>query len=255
MENLNNTSRIGRKGYRIVFLLSLSISLLFECLIFIYTQINKIDFVLKQDFRVMAIKSADGDESKIYEDLKKINGVKSVNFVPSSEILKKIELEDKELYYSISSLGKKPVPDIYELEVDDYALGNMDSFVDNLLKLKGVEDVKYKILESYAIMHFSFYSNFVSVVLSLLILTLSLLVLMGIMHVGISNFFSSLKNALKWFFSGVLGSLCAIFFVYVVIYPVKFLSPIWQWPDYSWHFLITIFSGLIGWVFYQWKKS
>jgi len=75
------------------------------------------------------------------------------------------------------------------------------------------------------------------------------------MHVGVANFFGSVRNSFKWFSAGALGSVCAVFFTYTIVYPVKYLSPVWEWPSVAWHVFLVLSCGLLGWVLYQWKES
>lgn len=245
----------SKKGYRIIFLLSLAFAVLFECLIFMHSQVKKIESLLKSDFRIILVKSSAEKKEAVLEKVSALKGVKSAVFVSSQETMEKIKQDDRELYYSLSAVGRNPVPDIIEVELEDAALGDLENFTGEALKINGVEDVKYKILESYAIIHFSFYSNFLSVIISLTLLVSILILFTGMAHAGFSNFFTSLKSSMKWFSAGLLGAACAIFFVYLVIYPVKYLSPVWAWPAYWWHAVVAAICGLFGWVFYQWKKS
>lgn len=244
-----------KKGYRIIFLTAIVFSVLFECLIFMRSQVMRIEGILRDDFRVVLVLSSSHSRETILEKVYALKGIKKAQLVYSWQTMERIKQEDKELYYSLSAVGKNPVPDIIEVELEDAILGNLESFAEEAMKIKGVDDVKYKLLEAYAIIHFSFYSSFLSVITSLALLVSSLIVFTGIAHVGFLGFFSSLKNSMKWFSSGFLGATCAIFFVYIVIYPVKYLSPIWAWPSNWWHLFVAVICGLFGWVFYQWKKS
>lgn len=244
-----------KKGYRIIFLTSLLFAVLFECLIFMRSQIMKIEKLLREDFRVVLVLSSSDKKETVLEKVYALKGVKKAEIITSSQTLDRIKQEDKELYYSLSAVGRNPVPDIIEADLEDAALGNLETFSEEAIKIKGVEDVKYKLLEAYAIIHFSFYSNFLSVIISLTLLISALIVFTGIAHAGFTGFFSSLRNSMKWFSSGLLGAVCAVCFVYLVIYPVKYLSPVWAWPSYWWHFLLAAMCGLFGWVLYQWKKS
>ncbi len=244
-----------KKGYRIIFLTALLFAVLFECLIFMRSQLMKIESILRDDFRIVLVLSPSEKKETVLEKVYALKGIKKAELVLSSQTMERIKQEDKELYYSLSAVGKNPVPDIIEAELEDAALGNLESFAEEAMKVKGVDDVKYKLLEAYAIIHFSFYSNFLSVIISLALLVSALIVFTGIAHAGFGNFFSSLRNSMKWFSSGFFGAACAVFFVYIVIYPVKYLSPVWSWPSHWWHLLLSVICGLLGWVFYQWKKS
>jgi len=76
---------------------------------------------------------------------------------------------------------------------------------------------------------------------------------MGIINRGIMNFFHFDLASFKGFLAGLFGSIVSVIVFYAIIYPVKYLSPIWQWPPLYIHLLMIISCGLIGWVLYKWK--
>ena len=41
---------------------------------------------------------------------------------------------------------------------------------------------------------------------------------------------------------------------YAVAYPVKYLSPLWVWPNPFWQVGVIVSGALLGWVLFQWKN-
>lgn len=243
-----------KKGYRIVFLVVFILALFFETLLFLATQVDNIKKLIENDFRIVLVTAKNKDIKAIKDSLAKIKGVKNIYYIPADETLQKIKSSDKELYASLANVGHSAVPDIIELEVDYTILSKIENFIDEVIKIDGIIDIKYKMLEAYALTHFSFYSNFISVVFSISYFVFAFLIVMGIMHCGIKNFFSSIRDSFKWFGAGFLGGLFAVVFFYFIVYPVKYLTPVWQWPSIFNHIAIVISCGLIGWVLHQWKN-
>lgn len=243
-----------KKGYRIVFLASLLFTSFFETILFIFFQVDGIKKMLNDDFAVV-VAVADAKSQDVIKKLEGNKFVKSMNYRSKDEILDELKKDDEELYLSVSSVNKNPIPDIIKLKIKDEYLGNIDKIVDSISNIDGIIDIRYKPDEIVAIMHVNFYYNFFFVTIVFSILIVSLIIFMGILHVGVSNFFDSVKESLKWFLDGVMGSSVAIFFVYIIVYPVKYISPFWHWPSVFWHLLSLLSGGFLGWVLYQWKKN
>lgn len=245
---------IKRKGYRIVFLMAFLFSIYTSAILFLYFQAKTISSFLTNDFRII-VSLTDNASPDIENKINSIKGVKNSVKVSSQTLLKKLELEDKELYFSIKSLAKNLVPDIIEIELDLMYLGNVENIVNEISKINGVLDVRYRPDEIVAIMHSEFYSRFLFFVFGMSFIVIFLLVLFSVIHTGISNFWVSLTESSKWFFNGVLGGLIGIVFVYIILLPMKNITPLWSW--FKWYYSLTILlsCGFIGWVFYQWKKD
>jgi len=244
-----------KKGYRIVFLATLIFGIYFETIIFFYIQSNKISELLLKDFKVIVALKNQPDIEKITSQISQIIGIKQVKYIKSEESIKKIENEDKELYLSIKSMPLNPVPDIITLDIDPAFMGNINSIVDKVSTINGVSDIRYKPDEIIAIMHTIFYSKFLFLVIGATVVIISMTFLLAIIQVGASNFFTSLVESFKWFLNGMFGSVVSIIFVYIIIYPTKYISPLWEWPCALWHLIILLSGGIMGWVLHQWKKN
>lgn len=243
-----------RKGYRIVFLISFLFSIYTSSILFIYFQSKIINKFLLEDFRIVAAIS----NKKIEETVSKISqikGIKAVNFVSSQELLKRLEEEDRELYLAVKSFSTNPVPDVAEIEVDDMYFGAVDNIVDNLSRIDGITDIRYRPDELVAIMHSEFYIRFLMFVLTMSFFVIFLMIIFSLIHAGLNGFIFSVAESFKWFLNGILGGVSGIFFIYVIVLPLKKITPFWKWFEWYYIVIVVISCGFIGWVFYQWKKD
>lgn len=243
-----------RKGYRIVFLITFLFSIYTTSILFLYFQSKTINRFLSNDFRIIvAIK--DGVKDDIVSKVANIKGVKSCKRVSSDDLMSKLEKEDKELYFSIRSLSKNPIPDVVEVEIDSMYLGGIDNIVDEISKVSGISDIRYRPDEIVAIMHTEFYSRFLLFVFGMGFVVIFLMIIFSIIHAGISGFWASVVESSKWFLNGIAGSAVGIGFVYIILLPIKNITPLWNWFEWYYSFAIILSCGFIGWVFYQWKKD
>ena len=245
---------LRRKGYRIVFLITFLFSIYTATIIFLYFQSKKINRFLSDDFRVV-VSLLDKAPQDILSRISSIRGVKSYKKVLSSELMSQLEKEDRDLYLSVKSLAKNPIPDIVEVEVDPLYLWGIDSIVDEISKIPGVGEIRYRPDEIAAIIHTEFYSRFLLFVFGMGFVVIFLMILFSIIHVGFSGFFSSVIESSKWFLNGLAGSLLGVVFVYIILMPIKNITPLWSWFDWYYSFAVIISGGFIGWVFYQWKRD
>ena len=59
----------------------------------------------------------------------------------------------------------------------------------------------------------------------------------------------------QWLLSGGGGAGLAALTAYAVVYPVKYLSPVWVWPNPVWQAVLLVCGSLLGWVLCQWKNA
>ena len=248
----------GRKGYRVVFLLAFSAGLSAELLLFFRAQMNQIALILKDDFRIVAVKNERGKEtvSEVENGLKNIQGTLSAVFVDKEARLKKLKDDDPELVSSALAVGGNPLPDTWEIKLKEETLGGVDLWTEAAWKVPGVADIKYKPLEAYAILHALFYAHLITlgfyaaacafVLMSVMILTY---------RKTPSGLFCALKKDRIWFAGGAAGAGLSTIAAYGLIYPVKYLSPLWVWPGPLWHAAVAAAGGLGAWVLCQWKNE
>ena len=212
--------------------------------------------MLKDDFRIIFVKS---EKTKLSIDditgnLEKLEGVKEVVYIGRGERLKELSESDSDFSEIVTLLGRNPIPDTFEIILDEALLGDLESWIATAWKTEGISDIKYKPLEGYVILHTLFYSHFIFISFIIVILALIIMAIMVLMykfnsHKVLQNF----KRDIRWFLAGSLGSCAAVFASYVIVYPIKYLSPIWSWPSPLWHILIIFFGGFMAWTIHQWK--
>ncbi|MBI4801207.1 MAG: hypothetical protein HY796_01670 [Elusimicrobia bacterium] len=247
-----------RKGYRVVFLIVFAGALMAEALLFMRAQVREIALILKEDFRIVIVKSEKGKPAPaaMEEALRALAGTKDVVFISKADRLKKLKEEDPELVGTVMSLGVNPMPDTFEAELEEDALGNLNAWVGPAWKVPGVADIKYKPLEAYAILHALFYGHYISVALALAFFSLALMALMTLVYRNSpANFMESVKKDRNWFFTGLGAGAIAVALSYALVYPVKDLSPLWLWPDPSTQAAIIAAGGFSAWVIFQWKNT
>ena len=250
--------KTDRKGYRVVFLTVFAGALMAEALLFMRAQVHEIALILKEDFRIVIVKSEKikQEPGAMEERLKALPGTKSVVFVSKADRLKKLKEEDPDLVGTVMNMVVNPLPDTFEAELNEAALGDLNSWVDPAWKVPGVADIKYKPLEAYAILHALFYGHYIFVTLALAFFSLVLMSLMTLAYRNSpANFLESVKRDRNWFFTGLGAGSIAIALAYALVYPVKYLSPLWLWPGPLSQASVIAAGGLSAWVIFQWKNT
>ncbi|MBU2573106.1 MAG: permease-like cell division protein FtsX [Elusimicrobia bacterium] len=250
--------KTDRKGYRVVFLIVFAGVLMAEALLFMRAQVREIALILKEDFRIVIVKSEKikRKPAAMEEALKALPGTKDVVFISKADRLKKLKEEDPDLVGTVMNMGVNPMPDTFEAELKEAALGDLSSWVEPAWKVPGVADIKYKPLEAYAILHALFYGHYMFVTLALAFFSLVLMALMTLAYRNsLANFLESVKRDRNWFFTGLGAGSIAVALSYALVYPVKYLSPLWLWPDPLSQAAIIAAGGLSAWVLFQWKNT
>ncbi len=245
----------GRKGYRIIFLTVFAVSLLAEVLLFLFFQVNKINSLLNKDFRVVFISArSKRNIQELKEEIKSLPGVRDVEFISADKRLDELKAKDAEFSKSVMILGKNLLPDTFEVKLSENVFGGFENWLKKAEKVKGISEIKYKAGEVSAILHLVFYRNFIYICFALFIAAIVLMVIMALTYkFEMAFLIGRLKLDINWFLSGAFGSLTAVLACYTIVYPIKYLSPIWHWPNFLWHLVVVLSGGFIGWVIYQWK--
>lgn len=247
-----------RKGYRVAFLLAFSAALLAELLLFMHAQMREIAGILKEDFRIVVVRDERSKETPeaVAAALHAIRGTAQAVFVSRQDRLARLKAEEPDLVASVLSPGSNPMPDTWEVSIDEDALGDMNAWTDAAWRVPGVGDVKYKPLEAYAIMHSLFYGHLITLGLALAFLAFMVMAAMVLTHGHTpASLAASLGEDRNWFFAGAAGGVAAGLAAYAVVYPVKYLSPVWVWPNPLWQGVLVAAAALFGWVLCQWKNE
>jgi hypothetical protein len=247
-----------RKGYRVAFLLAFSAGLLAEILLFMHAQMREISMLLKEDFRIIVVrdeKSKETDEA-IGAALAALKGTERAVFVTRQDRLARLKAEEPELVASVLSPGSNPMPDTWEVAIGEEALGDMNAWTDAAWRISGVGDIKYKPLEAYAVMHSLFYGHLITLGLALAFLAFMIMTAMVLTHGHTPAALAATLVADKvWFLAGAAGAAASALAAYAVVYPVKYLSPVWVWPNPLWQVAVALSGALLGWVLCQWKNA
>ncbi|OGS13632.1 MAG: hypothetical protein A2234_08050 [Elusimicrobia bacterium RIFOXYA2_FULL_58_8] len=247
-----------RKGYRVAFLMAFSVALLAEMLLFMHAQMREISMILKEDFRIIVVREDKGKAAaeSIESALAALPGTSQVFFVSRKDRLARLKAEDPELVASVLVPGLNPMPDTWEIIIKEEVLGDINSWTSAAWRIPGVADVKYKPLEAYAVMHSLFYGHLIRLTLALAFLAFMVMAAMVLTHGHTpAELAAALSADSRWFFSGAGGGAAAALVAYAVVYPVKYLSPVWVWPNPLWQAAVTVCGALLGWVLCQWKNT
>ncbi|MDO8803173.1 MAG: permease-like cell division protein FtsX [Elusimicrobiota bacterium] len=247
-----------RKGYRVAFLLAFSAGLMAEMLLFMHAQMREIAVLLKEDFRIIVVRDEKSKETSeaMGAALAGIPGTAQAVYVSRQDRLARLKAEEPELVASVLSPGSNPMPDTWEVMIGEDSLGDMNAWTDKAWRIPGVADVKYKPLEAYAIMHSIFYGHLIALGLALAFLAFMVMAAMALTHGHTpSSLAASLGADRNWFFAGAGGGAASALAAYVVVYPVKYLSPVWVWPNPLWQAAVTASGALLGWALCQWKND
>ncbi len=247
-----------RKGYRVAFLLAFSAGLLAQMLIFLQAQMREITALLREDFRIIVVKDdrAKEPQEEIAAALDGVRGTEQAVFISRQDRLARLKTEEPELVASVLPPGSNPMPDTWEVVIKEEALGDLNAWTDAVWRVPGVADVKYKPLEAYAIMHSVFYGHLITLGLALAFLAFMVMSAMILTHGHTpAELAASLSADKIWFLAGAGGGALSALASYAVVYPVKYLSPVWVWPSPLWQAAVAFFGALLGWVLCQWKKT
>lgn len=247
-----------RKGYRVAFLLAFSAGLMAELLLFMHAQMREISLLLKDDFRIVVVRDDRSKETPeaVGAALSAIKGSSQVVYVSRQDRLARLKADEPELVASVLPPGSNPMPDTWEVTIAEDALGDMNSWTDAAWRVPGVADLKYKPLEAYAIMHSVFYGHLITLSLALAFLAFMIMTAMVLTHGHTpAALAASLGADRHWFFSGAGGGAASALAAYAVVYPVKYLSPVWVWPNPMWQAAVIASGSLLGWVLCQWKND
>lgn len=254
----HDNHRPVRKGYRVAFLLAFSAGLLAEMLLFLQAQMHEISVLLKEDFRIIVVRDERSRElpENVGAALAALKGTEQAVFISRNDRLARLKAEEPELVAAVLPPGSNPMPDTWEVIMKEEALGDLNGWTDAAWRIPGVGDIKYKPLEAYAIMHSVFYGHLITLGLALAFLAFMVLTAMVLTHGHTpASLAASLGADRIWFLAGAGGGAASALAAYAVVYPVKYLSPVWVWPNPLWQAAVIATGALLGWTLCQWKSE
>jgi len=223
-----------------------------------HAQMREIATLLKEDFRVVVVRDGKTREApeKTGAALAGIKGTVQAVFVSRQDRLARLKAEEPELVSSVLPPGENPMPETWEASISEDSLGDINAWVSAALRVPGVGDIKYKPLEAYAIMHSIFYGHLITLGLALSFLAFMIMAAMALAHGHTpASLLASLGADRNWFLAGAGGGTASALAAYAVVYPVKYLSPVWVWPNPFWQVGLVASGALLGWALCQWKND
>ncbi|MCX5783494.1 MAG: hypothetical protein NTW04_03525 [Elusimicrobia bacterium] len=262
MDEQNKTStgwlatKIGR-GYRAVFLISFCVSLLAMAVVFMKDQAESIHKILSGDFRVLVIMEGNVSPQDQAENILRVtDGVAATASVSKADSLELVKSRDPELAKSISVVGENPMPEFFEIRVKDSVLYDIGAWLQNNIlngKVPGAAGVFYKPEQVYALQQLSFYRLFLYMVLGLFFVGFATFALYcEVLGARKISFAVAFPQGIGKMVSGFAGAAAALGIFWLLIYPIKYLSPIW-WsaPLIKWEAAIILEGALLGWALFR----
>ncbi len=140
-------SQMGRnKGMYFTSVLAITAMMLILGLFFVaFVNVNLFARSIEKDYNVVQIYVKDGSNEERTEavgtELKGINGVDKVEFVPKDEAMESLKVKWGENGYLLENLPENPLPDSYMVYVSDKDAAN--NVAASAPAIKGVDDVVY----------------------------------------------------------------------------------------------------------------
>jgi len=153
-----------------LFLAGLAVGLLGEGVLLMRAHCLRAEFLLLEDFRIVAFLASDAGEGRrrlVEEKLRAMPATEEVRYVSPQESLAEIEAEHPDIGRSVALLGDNPLSGAFEAQIRPERLSQLEAWLKAAENIPGIEDILYKPLQAQTIAQVQFYSRFLSLVLSL----------------------------------------------------------------------------------------
>jgi septal ring factor EnvC (AmiA/AmiB activator) len=150
--------------------LGLVFGLMGEGLLFLRAHCARAEFLLLEDFRVLAFLSpgvSEGHRKLIEEEFLALPATESLRYVSPEESLAEMEADDPTLSQSVAVLGDNPLPGALEVQLVPERLPGLKGWLKDAERIDGIAEVVYKQRQFEAIVQTQFYLRFMALVLSL----------------------------------------------------------------------------------------
>lgn len=249
------------RGYRAVFLLAFTVSLMANTLSYISMQISAVSNMLSNDFRILLTVNSGQDKADLElmaSKIQVIEGVKNVTVINRDEMLNQLKNIDGGVIDSLLIADYNILPDFIEIEPQSGVLYNLSSWLESNItgKVDGIQLATYKPEEVYAMLQVQFYRQLLNVTFAICIFVL--------IAVWIYVEWSSkktpitakyFKKGMVWVLSSALASIGASAVLWVLVYPVKLIRPeFWIYDTLQSQIIIAVAAMVLGWIFYRWKE-
>lgn len=255
-------TRVILRGHRVMFLLALCLFLLAQTVLFFRGQAKLITAMLKDDFKIILIVDDELPDSEIRALESKLMGVEHLNdvkFVSRDESFALVQRQDPELAQTVLTFGQNPMPRYFAIKVDDVALGNIGMWLQTSIMdgMKGISGVSYNPDAVYALLQAEFYSGLLSMVIAITAVAIIMLAFFvewsAAKHLPLNHRFG---HAVSWMMSGFLGALVSWLILWLMVYPMKHLSPMWWSAPVLWRQAGMLVCGaVLGWTMFRWKET
>ncbi|MDD4004690.1 MAG: permease-like cell division protein FtsX [Elusimicrobiaceae bacterium] len=255
-------TRVVLRGHRVMFLLSLCLFLLAQTVLFFRGQAKLITAMLKDDLKILLIVDDNVPDSRIKSLESKLfarDHVTYVKFVSRDESFALVQRQDPELAQTVLTFGQNPMPRYFSIKADDTALSNIGMWMQSAImgRVEGISGVSYNPDAVYALLQAEFYSGLLSMVIAITAIAIILLAffveLSAAKHLPLDYKFG---QAVSWMLSGFLGAISAWAILWVMVYPMKHLSPMWWSAPVLWRQAGMLACGaVLGWTMFRWKET
>ncbi|MFA5139066.1 MAG: permease-like cell division protein FtsX [Elusimicrobiota bacterium] len=146
------------------------LGLMTEGLLFLRGHCARAEFLLLEDFRVLAFVSPGVSTSRrklMEEELLALPATESLRYVSPEESLAEMESDDPTLSQSVAVLGDNPLPGALEVQLIPERLPGLKGWLKDAERIDGIAEVVYKQRQFEAIVQLQFYRRFMALVLSL----------------------------------------------------------------------------------------
>ncbi|MFA5162408.1 MAG: permease-like cell division protein FtsX [Elusimicrobiales bacterium] len=250
-------------GHRAAFLISLCLALPLCAAAFMEKQSAQLESLLRDDFRLFLIvddKAPLSAMNGLEDAVRALPYVAEARFVSKKQALEELKLGDADLIKSITVAAENPMPEYFSVKVADPALENIGGWLDaNVLqgKMPAIAGVSYKPEQVYAILHASFYRRFLRLVFCAAAFVLAMAALaVEIAAVRGAGFSLPSVQVWGWLLSGAGGAAAGALLCWLLVSPVKHLSPMWwSLPLAQWRFAAPALGALCGWILFRWKET
>lgn len=153
-----------------LFLFGLVAGLLGEGALLMRAHCLRAEFLLLEDFRLLAFLSGEAGEGRrklAEERLQALPATDKVRYVSPQESLAEIEADHPDIGRSVALLGDNPLPGVLEVQIRPDRFSGLDGWLKAAGAVPDVTDILYKPLQVQAITQVQFYSRYLSLLLSL----------------------------------------------------------------------------------------
>lgn len=242
-----------RSGYRRVFVLVFAVAVLWQMVSFLQQQISQYHGRLVQDFKVVLPVVAPQDNEALTalgESLSTKTDIVSVKLFSPQDGLAVLQAKNPRLTQALVTLGREQMPAYFELRLNDKAINNVQSFVQNIAAEYPQLSVKY----SAELASMIYYSGLcVRMINMAAVFALVLFVIFMFMVEAYPT--SGKSTILPTVGVGLVAGLLSFGLLTVVLYPVgELVEPLKQFTTAGRQGAIMGFCGLWAWTLGKWKK-